>query len=447
MSNLLKTHITSSSFEVRKSRKEVLEAFLGTCVGVAIVDKKAGVGGLYHILLPEHPSESVPFSAETYARTGMPLFLQALCNVGGHLGSMEATLAGGALIGKVSRLDLHLDFGGRTVEVVHQELKKAGIPVGYSQTGGFFGTVMSLNLQTLKCKIESTHDGLQADADSEIKPTSEELDRAIAQIQPIPQVALKIIRTMQSDDFHLWDVARQIRHDQVISANVLKMCNTAYVSANVGIESIDQALLILGAQRVYQFVLSSVMSVFFESSSRGYSMSIGGLYHHAVSTAIVSEQISKLTRHAEPDIAYTAGLLHDIGKVLLDQYVASALPLFYGKVASEGEQLLNVERSLLGITHHEAGERLAELWAFPPSIKDVIAYHGQPELAQHNKDLVTVVHLADLLISRFSSGYELGGIDTDLLPVRLQQLGLDSSSLTELIAKIPWKVLDTPGYF
>lgn len=447
MSNQPTTHVISSSFEVRKSRPETLEAFLGTCVGVAIVDRKANVGGLYHILLSEHPSESAPFSAESYARTGMPLFLQALRDAGGKADSMEATLAGGALIGKVSRLDLHLDVGGRTVEVVHQELQKAGIPVVHSQTGGFFGIVLSLNLKTLRCDIAPMKSSAPSSVEPVVKPTTKELDQAIAQIQPIPQVALKIIRTMQSDEFHLWDVSREIRHDQVISAHVLKMCNSAYVSPQVEIESIDQALLILGVQQVYQFILSSVMTDFFEFSGRGYSMSKGGFYHHAVSTAIVSEQISKLTGRADPEIAYTAGLLHDIGKVLLDQYVASAFPMFYGKLAAGEEPLLSAEKTLLGISHNEAGERLAELWGFPPSLKDVIAHHEQPERAQHNRDLVTVVHLADLLVWRFNSGYELGGIGTDCLPARLQQLGLDSKSLPDLIARIPWGILDTPGYF
>ena len=103
MSKLPNKHVASGSFEVLKSRHQVLEAFLGTCVGVGIVDKKAGVGGLYHILLPEHTADNEPISHETYANTGMPRFVQALCEAGGDPGAMEATLAGGALMGTISR--------------------------------------------------------------------------------------------------------------------------------------------------------------------------------------------------------------------------------------------------------------------------------------------------------------------------------------------------------
>jgi len=176
-------------------------------------------------------------------------------------------------------------------------------------------------------------------------------------------------------------------------------------------------------------------------------MTKGGLYHHAVSTAIVSEQIAKLTGRAAPDVAYTAGLLHDIGKVHLDQYVSAAAPMFYCEVYEEGRDLLAVEKSLLGITHIEAGMRLAELWSFPPSLTDAIANHGHPELAQHDKTLAHVIHLADLLILRFAPGHEIEMLSTDGLEKRLQPLGLDKNSLLELIAGLPWKMLGTPGFF
>jgi putative nucleotidyltransferase with HDIG domain len=219
------------------------------------------------------------------------------------------------------------------------------------------------------------------------------------------------------------------------------------VSPKEEIKSIDQAIVMLGGRLVGQLILSSAMEHFFSGCHLGYSMSKGGLYHHAVSTAIVSEQISRLTHKCEPDVAYTAGLLHDIGKVLLDQYVASALPLFYRKVFAEGEELLDVERSQLGVSHTEAGARLAELWRFPLSLQDVIAHHTHPEFAQHDKMLTHLVYLANVLVSRFDAGYELDRLGTDSLAQGLPNLGLQAESLTELIAQIPWKILEIPGYF
>jgi putative nucleotidyltransferase with HDIG domain len=453
MSSTIPTHIPSGTFRISRIKRIIFEANLGTCVGVAVVDKAAGVGGLYHILLPEQTPVEIPLVDTIYASSGLPVFLRALRAAGCTDAGMEVTLAGGALTGNVSDLDLNLDIGGRTVDVVQRLLKEGAIRVVRSETGGYFGSKLRLNLHTLHCDMEPAYlfkqsqaKQFQSAAPQPVSPPAD-LDKAIASVEPIPQVALKIIRTVQSDDYSLRDIAREIRQDQVISANVIKLCNSAYVSPKEEIRSIEQALIMLGARLVVQLVLSSALDRFFKQSKRGYSMSKGGLYHHAVSTAIVSEQISRLTGHSEPDIAYTAGLLHDIGKVLLDQYASSALPLFYRRIFAEGEELLDVERSLLGITHEEAGTRLAELWSFPPSLRDAVTFHSRPELAQHDPDLTHVVYLADMLLARFDAGHEMERLGTNDLEKRLRQLDLKPDSLPGIIAQIRWDVLNIPGYF
>lgn len=193
--------------------------------------------------------------------------------------------------------------------------------------------------------------------------------------------------------------------------------------------------------------IADALEGFFTTSNRGYSLSRGGVYHHAVSAVIVAGHVSGLIGKADPETACTAGLLHDIGKVLLDQYVGSAKPLFYGKVHTDGDELLDVEKSFLGISHSEAGARMAELWSFSTSLRDVVAYYSWPEKAKDDPELTHVVYLANLLLSKFDTFREIENIGTEKLGLRLRLLGLDSSSLPELIARIPWKSLHTPGYF
>jgi putative nucleotidyltransferase with HDIG domain len=450
MNSLPTKNVAAGSYAVSGARHQILEALLGSCAGLAVVDKTAGIGGLYHILLPGHPEERTHFGDEVYASSGVPRFLTDLRAAGCAPERMEAVLAGGALMGKLSRLDMQLDIGGETIEVVQQILRDQGIPLVHSETGGFFGLRLRLNLQTFECSIDPAYpvgDSMSDETTSVEQISEEGLQRAIARIKPIPQVALKIIRTLQSDEYNVKDIATQIRHDQVISAKVLNICNSAYVSAKKEIKSVNQALVVLGSRIVVQIILSSSLEGFFTGSNTGYSLSRGGVYHHAVSAAIVSEHISRLTGKSDPETAYTAGLLHDIGKVLLDQYVGSARPQFYRKICSDGDELLDVEKSLLGINHAEAGACLAELWAFPDSLRDVVAYHGQPEQARADPELTHVVFLANLLLSRFDACREMESIGTGKLGVRLSRLGLDSKSLQELIGRIPWASLHTAGYF
>ncbi|HEY3383410.1 MAG TPA: HDOD domain-containing protein [Vicinamibacterales bacterium] len=446
MRPLPRTHVASGDYRVAKTRREYLEAYLGTCVGVAIVDRRAQVGGLLHILLPEAVSAGLAFGSALCARTSIPLFLDELRAAGCSPESMEATVAGGALVGSVTSLDLDLDIGGRTVDVVDAMLKDAAVRVVCSETGGHFGSRLALDLETLTCEIEPMAVDVSAVGVRPQRLTADELDLATARIRPIPQAALKIIRMLQIDDYSLHEIAQEIRRDQVLTAKVIRTCNSAYLGAREEIKSIDRALVLLGGRLVGELILSTVMGTFFSSYQRGYSMSRGGLYHHAVSTAIVSEQLAMLTGAAQRDLAYTAGLLHDIGKVLLDQYVASARPLFYREVVAEGAELLDVERSVLGVSHEEAGARLAELWSFPAVLWNVIAHHTRPAEAEGDKTLPYLVYLANLLVSRFDAGHDLDRMGTSDLADALRHLGLEAGSLPELIGRIRWADLQAPGY-
>jgi putative nucleotidyltransferase with HDIG domain len=427
--------VPSGSFKVSTSREDSLIACLGTCVGVAIVDRKAGVGGLYHILLPGTLSGIEDATDDTYANIGMPRFLHALLEAGCDPRFMEATLAGGALIGNISSLDLNLDIGGRIIEIVQRALADAFVAIKESDYGGCYGRNLRLNCRTLHCRIEPSIHPIDESADPIRHLTPKELDLAISQLKPIPQVVLTIMRMIRSKDFNSKDIAKEMQKDQVISAKVINICNSALINTRQEIRSINQALVMLGERFLAQIILSQYLSSFLNGYNRGYSMAMGGLYHHSISTAVIAERIARITNKVDPDMAYLAGLTHDIGKVVLDQFVGPALPHFYRKIGTDGMDLLSAERAILGITHTEAGARLAELWSLPLFLKETIAYHSRPELAQHETALVHAISLANLLNVRFCVGAALESIGIEDLSTCLHQLELDSSSLTRLIAQ------------
>jgi putative nucleotidyltransferase with HDIG domain len=107
-----------------------------------------------------------------------------------------------------------------------------------------------------------------------------------------------------------------------------------------------------------KLVISVSVDEFFGHSGLGYSLCKGGLYHHAVGTAIIAEKLSDYTGSVKPGLAYTAGLLHDIGKVVLDQSIASAYPLFYRRLYEEENNVLEAENEILGFNHAQVGHKL-----------------------------------------------------------------------------------------
>lgn len=430
--------IVASAASIVARRSEAhLEAFLGSCVGVSLVDRRAGIGGLLHLLLPEPTGTDVPFRPETYATTGMPHFLRALTGAGALKERLEACVAGGALIGRISESDLLLDIGGRTVEVVQTYLERNNIPVIKSETGGYVGRKMSLNLRDWTTVIEPVWKAEHfSRADSE---TGKEIhiDEAIGEVKPIPQVALKILRMIEKEDYTIKEVGEEIRRDQVISGKILNLCNSAMMGLRNEVDSIDRALVVLGEKRLLKLVVSASVETLFPLSPQGYSLCKGGIFQHAFGTALVAQEVASFTGRAASDIAYTAGLLHDIGKIPLDQFVALNTPYFYRTIQEGDAELCEIERAKFGMDHTDAGRRLGTIWALPPSLIDAITYHHRPEESIEHEELVTLVYLADLLMSRFQIGNELERLDTTKLFHRLNRLGLTPNHIPILVDRIP----------
>jgi putative nucleotidyltransferase with HDIG domain len=443
MHNKNRYHVASGSYRVETRKPMLLEAYLGTCVGVALCDPVAGIGGLIHLLLPEPVSPEAPSQPEKYATTGFPIFLKALYAAGASAENTRASIAGGALVGPIDDSDLKLDIGGRTVEKVMQLIENENIKIEKLETGGFFTCHLILDLHSWECRIEPAgFDKLSANADIQI-PEPNEISQSIKDLQPIPQIALKILRIINDEFFEIHNLTDEIRKDQVISARTLQLCNSVMFATRKKIESLDHALVMLGNHLLLKFVISASLDNFFNQVESGYSLCKGGLYHHAVGTAVIAEKLAVLSKKVEPSVAYTAGLLHDIGKVVLDQFIHSGFPLFYRELNEKGKNFAEVEKRVFGTDHTEAGLELAQNWSFPESLVETIRYHHQPENARSHKKLVNIVYLADLLMSRFHTGLEIERLNTGPLASRLETIGFSLGSFPELIDHIPLKVLES----
>jgi putative nucleotidyltransferase with HDIG domain len=440
-------HISAGSFHVGSAQSIILEAYLGTCVGVALFDPDARVGGLAHFLLPEPVSVNADWQPEKYAASGMPVFLEALYKAGARSGSLRATLAGGALVGPVDDLDLNLDIGGRTAEAAERILRAEGIHIDRIETGGFFSCCIQMNLQDGACRIEPSGVAGMNAARPALLPAEGDIERAFDRLQPVPQAALKIMRLIDQDEYDTRLLASEVRHDQVLSARTLQLANSVMFATRHRIESIDHALMFLGVNLFMKFVVTAAVEAFYSQSESGYSLVRGGLYHHATGTGLVAERLARLTEAAKPGQAYTAGLLHDIGKVVLDQFVAGAAPLFYRRLIEEKtSDFTRAEQAVFGTTHTEVGHRLAQRWSFPDSLAAAIRWHHCPERSQTHTELSHIVFLANLIMSRFHSGLEIEAQDSGSLAARLQAVGLSLERLPAVVDSIPLAVFEpTPA--
>lgn len=431
-------HIAAGQFKSGKKQTQIYQAFLGTCLGVALYDKTTKIGGMIHILLPEPPSITSVAFPEKYASIGVPNLINELESLGAKPENLKASIAGGALVGPVSHQDMGLDIGGRSTDIVVTILEASGIKTIKSETGGFFTCTLELDMKTGETNIRPAWDDtckLQTDFPP---PSLDDIFETIDQLKPIPQTALKIFRMFQSGQHYITDITKELAKDQVLSGQTLKLCNSALFSGRVKIDTLKDAVLLMGEQMLIKSVITAAVNNYFnQTGTSGYSLCKGGLFFHAVGVGATAEKIAEKSGKASKKSAYTAGLLHDIGKVILDQYVADSSPLFFRRLGQENENFLTAEKKLLGITHCEAGALLAKKWNFSDGLSDVIQRHHTPEKAKKDKALAYIVYLSDLLMEKFSTGFDLEKMQTESFQAALDHLGFTMTDLPELVDAIP----------
>ncbi|HCY84326.1 MAG TPA: hypothetical protein DHV36_04240 [Desulfobacteraceae bacterium] len=438
-------HIAAGRLKVMPSAPVILQAYLGTCLGVSLWDDKVKAGGMLHILLPEPPGRGYTDVPEKYASTGIPILIKQLTDLGCTPENLKATIAGGALVGPVSQQDIGLDIGGRSADIAEAIFKRTGIEVVKSETGGFFTCTLNLNLETGSTEIKPAWDIGFTPEDTMDTPTEAEITRTIATLKPIPQTALKIMRMFQDNRSGITDITDELVRDQVLSAQTLKLCNTALFSGTVRVDTLRDAVLLLGKDTLVKTVIAAAVSAYYDQTgTSGYSLCRGGLFFHALGVATTAEHLAKLSGKVVPTQAYTAGLLHDIGKVVLDQFIADRAPLLFRNLGNTGASFIRSERKILGTTHCQAGSSLASAWTFSDALTQVIRHHHNPESADSHKPLVDVVYVADLLAEKFATGLEYEFMQTRSMVPALDRLGISAADVTTLLDALPLTVL-TPN--
>ena len=190
-------------------------------------------------------------------------------------------------------------------------------------------------------------------------------------IPPFPAVALKALKLMAGTDTSLLELCNLIRSDHAFSAAVLGIANSPLVAFPKNVTSVLQASMLLGFRRLRTLVITVGLKAYFNNS---FTPLMKLCWRHSVACAIIAERSAK-ARFMDNEFAYTAGILHDIGRVAL----ATLMPVAYACVVERGaerpQDLLEIERELCGIDHCEAGRSLVDAWNLPDAFMEITACH------------------------------------------------------------------------
>lgn len=251
-------------------------------------------------------------------------------------------------------------------------------------------------------------------------------------LPPAPRVVPELMKLLNEADVDSSKVVKLISYDPALTANVLRICNSAYFGGATPTTDLQEAVTRLGFRQVYQLVAAATGAKLLVAAHPGYGLDQGELWKHSVAVAVTSQFVAR--KLGENDsLAFTAGLLHDIGKIVLANALESVYPKLVKETEVNQQSLLDAEKKILGVQHAEVGARLLERWKFAPNMVSSVWFHHTPKGAGRHQKLAACVYMADLIahFMGFSYGhlpFALRGRE-DALTI----LGLTSEAIPQLM--------------
>ena len=256
----------------------------------------------------------------------------------------------------------------------------------------------------------------------------------IQNLKPIPAVTHQLLAVVDKPDSSMEDIANVIQYDPVMTANVLRACNSAYFGLKHPAESIKDAVNMLGTDQVIELVLLKSGAASFSGRQEGYGLEEGEMWRYSVSSAVIAKHMAARLGLANKNTIFTAALVKDIGKIILEKYVARVRHKILDLVEKENLSFREAEKKLLGIDHAELGAMIAKTWKFSPKMVKIIRHHHLADETMIKDKEVAVVYLADCICMMIGVGVGSDGLAYRFKDQALLELGLGADDLALIIA-------------
>jgi putative nucleotidyltransferase with HDIG domain len=252
---------------------------------------------------------------------------------------------------------------------------------------------------------------------------------SIDTLPTIPGVLKKLLKLVGDPKVSLNEIGNFVSSDPVLTTKVLKMVNSPVYGFPGRISSVSQAVLLLGLNVVKGLLLG--VSVF-----ELMQKSMMGLWEHSMGCSIIARLIARKKGLKEPEEVSVAGLLHDIGKVVMILQFSGQYEEAMKLAESRRVPILEAEKDIFSVTHANAGAWMTQKWRFPGNLIDVIEYHHKPHLSKRAPIDTAIVHLSDALIRARGFGFAGENMVPAINPAAWESLGLTEADLKDVLSEM-----------
>ena len=247
------------------------------------------------------------------------------------------------------------------------------------------------------------------------------------------QEGLSQLRDPQVD---MGALAQVLQNDPGITVNILRLANTPYFGSVNRVSNLRDAVVRLGAKRVSQLLLTVAVTPRISGELEGYDQAPCTLLEQSLAIAVASELVATELGIDAPSHTFTAGLLANIGKIVLSQFLDNEYEQVTAQVESENVSFEEAERRVLGADHTEIGAELLAYWNLPEEIVRVVRHFRAPDACPEQDPTLDLVHVGSVVAAMTGIGQGLDGMQYPLSDVVVQRLGLTEDMVQDVMAKL-----------
>ena len=244
----------------------------------------------------------------------------------------------------------------------------------------------------------------------------------VLSLPALPTIIAKMIEMIDNPRTSASQLTKLISTDQVLTAKILKLANSAYYGFPRRIGTINLAIVVLGFDTIKDLGLSASIIDRFKRRSGNTSFDMSLFWEHSIACGVIGRRLARELNYRISGEVFVAGLLHDIGKLILNQYFPNELNEIVDRIKKNNESFVQAEIPVIGVGHALIGSWLTEKWNLPSQLVEVIKYHHTPDQAPEQSQIASIVQFADFLCKWRGIGYSGDKVLSELSSETLQSL-------------------------